>query len=515
MERINKLVIDSTAALSDLCEFATEFPTDKSPYHFSAANNHRHAYTAVYDFLFAQRRFEPLIVGEIGILDNNSMNAWRAYFPNARLFGFEFSPDRIDSAKRQRLPAAQYAQIDVSSRESIFDALNAASVTFDVLIDDSTHLFDHQINVVGVGLNFLRPGGVLVVEDVFRNWDESRYRDALRPYYQYFSSGYLVETNHDYASSEGNMEPYYNNDKLLVLFRNTSAVRREHPSRDLNRTLLSRALTEGKIEVTELAAPLVVSPPCRYEDGVAGARGYVVTHLNCKPIERPEFTTVYCGSAAAGRPTGAISDILRDGTRLINRRWSELSAMYRIWQDGPRSDVVGFNHYRRYLSFSLDHDEPMVTIARDDIRVVENACYDSEVISRVGQNYCIVAKPQRLGGRVPDTYASWHIGSDYELMRRLAVERYPHLAAEFDQQLVRDDMYACNLFFLCWADFDDLCKVWFSVLGDFCSEVKWPRGDLYQNRDVAFLSEGLFDVWVRTKQKAGLELDERTTILIQ
>jgi hypothetical protein len=516
VDRINRLIIDSTATLSDLCELATEFPTDKSPYHFSPANNHRHAYTAVYDFLFAQRRFEPLIIGEIGILNNNSMSVWRVYFPNATVYGFDSANDCLERARSQRLPRTHYAQIDVGDRNSIFDSLNAASVTFDILIDDSTHLFDHQVNVIDAGLNFLRPGGVLVVEDVFRNWDESRYREALRPYYPYFSSAYFVETNHDYASSEGHIEPYYNNDKLLVLFRNTSAITRRHPAREINRTLLSRALTEGKIEVTELAAPLAVSPPRHYVEKIAGACAYVVTHHDSPPpIERPEFTVVYCGNAAAGRPTGSLSDILRNGTRLINRRWSELSAMYRIWQDGPQSDVVGFSHYRRYLSFSPNHTETVVALTGDDLRAVQDACYDEQLLKKVSRTYCIVSKPQWLGISVREQYGRHCYISDYELTRKVAVERYPHLTSEFDEQLERKDLYACNLFYLCWADFDDLCRFWFSVLGEFCSHIDWPRGDSYQDRDVAFLAERLFDVWIRTKQKAGLQLDERTALFVE
>ena len=268
------------------------------------------------------------------------------------------------------------------------------------------------------------------------------------------------------------------------------------------------------IEITELVAPVVVSPPGRYVEKIPGARGYVVTHYDSSPIQRPELTIIYCGGAAAVRPTGSLSDILTNGTRLINRRWSELSAMYRIWQDGPQSDVVGFAQYRRYLSFNPSHTEPLMTLTVDDLQVVQDACYDEHVIKKVSQTYCVVPKSRRFTIPVADLYRHCHYMADYEITRKVAVGWYPHIAAEFDQQLVRKDLYACNLFYLCWADFDDLCRFWFSVLGEFCSQIKWPRGDSYQDRDVSFLAERLFDVWIRARQKAGLQLDERTTLLV-
>ena len=61
---------------------------------------------------------------------------------------------------------------------------------FDIIIDDSTHTFQDQINVIQETYKFLVCGGILVIEDIPRNrkeYQEQRYHKYLKNYYRYFS----------------------------------------------------------------------------------------------------------------------------------------------------------------------------------------------------------------------------------------------------------------------------------------------------------------------------------------
>ncbi|AMB47850.1 hypothetical protein Y590_23100 [Methylobacterium sp. AMS5] len=162
------------------------------------------------------------------------MHAWRSYFPNATLYGFEYQDHLIEQARSQRLPRTHYVKADIGNADLFYESLNGTQQTFDILIDDSTHLFPHQINFVNVAVDFVKPGGMVIVEDIFRDWPEERFTEALRPVLPYFSSGAFIETNHAQRYSEGTQEPWYNNDKLLVLHRNTLTRTLTHPSRDQN-----------------------------------------------------------------------------------------------------------------------------------------------------------------------------------------------------------------------------------------------------------------------------------------
>ncbi|MEO5332529.1 MAG: class I SAM-dependent methyltransferase [Magnetococcus sp. YQC-5] len=221
MERLNRIVVDSSDSMTDLCVLGAQYPTDKSPYNWAPEREvARHPYTAIYDLLFSALRYQPIVLGEVGVYLNMSMHMWRAYFPNAQLYGWDFLPEILDLAKGHRLHNCYYDKLNMNDIEGVFQAFNKCNTYFDVLIDDSTHAFAHQILFAHMAYPFLKPGGMLIIEDVFRPWDEKNYEDTLRPLFKYFSSGTFIEANHRNKFSPGTEIPYYDNDKLLVLFRN-------------------------------------------------------------------------------------------------------------------------------------------------------------------------------------------------------------------------------------------------------------------------------------------------------
>lgn len=215
-ERLNHIFIDSTGSATDLCLIGGKENTDKSPY---SAGHHRHPYTAVYDLLFGFRRFEALVIGEVGVAQNASMRMWRAYFPRAELFGFDFDETLISKARAENIAGVKYQQADITSRVSLSAAFHSAQKPFDVIIDDSTHHFEHQVGFLPVAIRYSKPGAMIIIEDVFRPWSEKRYIDKLAPYLDYFVSGTFIDCGHALKKSDGHQEPYYDNDKLLVLLR--------------------------------------------------------------------------------------------------------------------------------------------------------------------------------------------------------------------------------------------------------------------------------------------------------
>jgi hypothetical protein len=217
--KINSITIDSTNSITDLCRLGAEYPTDKSPYateNYNTPNGsgHRHPYTSVYNFLFSSVRYKKIKLCEIGILDNMSMVCWRNYFPNAELFGFEFNEQYLKLGKASGLDNTTYDYINVLSETSINDCLDKHG-KFDIIIDDSTHVFEDQIRFCNIAYKYLTEGGMLIIEDIFRNESEQRYTEGLSDISKYFSTMTFVLTEHDLLYSPG-----WNNDKLLILFRN-------------------------------------------------------------------------------------------------------------------------------------------------------------------------------------------------------------------------------------------------------------------------------------------------------
>lgn len=212
--QINKLVIDSSDSTTYLCLLGAHWGTDKSPYNIDD-RLHKHPYTAVYNFLFSSIRYNEINVAEIGILDNKSMRCWRDYFPKAHLYGFEWFDNRIEAAKLDKQLNTFYYKMNVEDESSITKAFESAGKQYDVIIEDSTHKFEDQIRVAHVAYKYMVPGSILVIEDVFRNADESLYETHLNDLSKYFSSATFVVTEHKLRWSPG-----WDNDKLLILHRN-------------------------------------------------------------------------------------------------------------------------------------------------------------------------------------------------------------------------------------------------------------------------------------------------------
>lgn len=212
--KVQSLVIDSTNAVSDLCELGVKHPTDKCPYNTSPSL-HKHPYTAVYNMLFSYMRYNPIVLGEVGILDNMSMLCWREYFPNATLYGYEYAEQRLQKAINDNLSNTTYINMDIKNKSSISEGLS--SKMFDIIIEDSTHEFNDQVRFINIAYKHIAPGGFLIIEDIFRSEDEMKYVDAIGDVEKYFSSMTFIMTEHRLKHSPG-----WNNDKLLILNRNNT-----------------------------------------------------------------------------------------------------------------------------------------------------------------------------------------------------------------------------------------------------------------------------------------------------
>lgn len=217
--KINSITIDSSKSMTDLCKLGIKYPTDKSPYNTQSAitkhgSGHRHPYTAVYDFIFSPIRYNNINIAEIGVLDNMSMLCWREYFPNATLVGFDINQSFLDNGKSLNLSNTTYDFMNVKDILSIKSGLSKYA-KYDIIIEDTTHQIDDQIRVCSIAHNYLKPGGILIIEDIFKNLSEDTYFEKLSNVIQYYSLITFVITEHDLKFS-----PNWDNDKLLILYRN-------------------------------------------------------------------------------------------------------------------------------------------------------------------------------------------------------------------------------------------------------------------------------------------------------
>ena len=84
-KRVQRIVIDTTDAYTELCEIGRLATTDKSPYGDINLCIHRHPYTGVYSMLFAPLKDKNIEFAEIGVAAGSSVMLWWNYFVNASI----------------------------------------------------------------------------------------------------------------------------------------------------------------------------------------------------------------------------------------------------------------------------------------------------------------------------------------------------------------------------------------------------------------------------------------------
>lgn len=158
-----------------------------------------------------------------------------------KIYGFDYDDNLINNFKKKfNNQQITLANINVTNKESIVNTFRNLNVLYDIIIEDTTHQFEDQIRVIENTYLYLKPGGMLIIEDIFKSYNETDYIDRLTPILQHFQDYYFVELDHNNKNSTG-----WDNDKLFVLikggdekiFKNTNKLTIITPSYRVNNLL--------------------------------------------------------------------------------------------------------------------------------------------------------------------------------------------------------------------------------------------------------------------------------------
>ena len=203
--------INSSRANTELCQIGMQCGTDKSPFN---RNGHRHPYTPFYSMLFAPKRALPIRFAEIGVAAGASVHMWARYFQSGQLYFFDRDLNFLSNAQSFGYPNTSFGEMDVRDANSIRTALAATGGNLDVILDDSSHDIEHQYIIIKEAMKFLKPGGMLLIEDVFRTIPDEAYESAIAPIKNELSFYAFYEMEH-----ENKWSPGWDNDKILMLVK--------------------------------------------------------------------------------------------------------------------------------------------------------------------------------------------------------------------------------------------------------------------------------------------------------
>jgi hypothetical protein len=155
--------------LTPLCEIARRHGVDwggvMEPYPNHRANLY-HEYSPIFYDLTKDWASEAWAVLEIGVAEGRSLRTWAEWFPNAQIDGFDVDEKSL-LIKENRI-RTYYA--DQSNETSLIHAWAVAGAKdYDYIIDDGSHVREHQALTFNVLSQHLKPHGIYFIEDRIDN----------------------------------------------------------------------------------------------------------------------------------------------------------------------------------------------------------------------------------------------------------------------------------------------------------------------------------------------------------
>jgi hypothetical protein len=121
---------------------------------------YQHNYHNFYPkFIEHYKAFNDLAMLEIGIENKYSLNLWLNYYPNAYIYGADINV--ADEGERYKI-----FKIDQSNEKQLNILMTSITKPLFLILDDGSHIPEHQILSFNLLFNKLLPGGTYIIEDI-------------------------------------------------------------------------------------------------------------------------------------------------------------------------------------------------------------------------------------------------------------------------------------------------------------------------------------------------------------
>jgi hypothetical protein len=134
-------------------------------------------YFPVYDRLLFQylQAGRPLTLLEIGVQNGGSLELWKKYLPpGSQIHGVDINPNCLDVTFSGDIHFHLGDAADRQVTDEIFK-----DVTFDIILDDGSHISREVISAFSNLFDKVRPGGVYLIEDLFTSYWRGHYGGGL------------------------------------------------------------------------------------------------------------------------------------------------------------------------------------------------------------------------------------------------------------------------------------------------------------------------------------------------
>ena len=140
-----------------------------------------HGYISFYEKHFIGKEIGS--IAEIGLLEGNSIRWMLQRFPLSNIDGVDIMPQQAQWPTGDRI---KYHQIDQSNRTLIRSFFRNRK--FDLVVEDGSHIPEHQAHCLIEALPNMNPGGLYIVEDIHTSLPT---HSTFGPWYSRLSSKFM------------------------------------------------------------------------------------------------------------------------------------------------------------------------------------------------------------------------------------------------------------------------------------------------------------------------------------
>jgi len=213
---------------------------------------------------------------------------------------------------------------------------------------------------------------------------------------------------------------------------------------------------------------------------------YVCTHKKFKYCLPKEYKILHVG-AEEKEDIGYDKDCIGDNISIKNSNYCELTGLYWMWKNS-NADIIGLSHYRRYFYENW-------------FQAIINRPIGKKYITRNLRKYDIIV-PIMFQDKefVYNVYNRDHHIKDLMLARQILEEKYPEYVETFDFYINQNETYLYNMFCAKKELIDQYCSWLFDILFELEKHIDISNYDKYNKRIFGFISERLFNVWIKKNQ---------------
>ena len=140
--------------MNTLTQLGIKYSTDKAFFH---------SFTDFYNeyFMDIANSNTNINILELGIFKGASLKMLGEYFKNATIYAIDIDDACVNNYYGENIKTFNCSQIDFITLKKLFN-----NITFDIIIDDGSHITSHQQLSLGFLFPFLKKNGIYVCEDL-------------------------------------------------------------------------------------------------------------------------------------------------------------------------------------------------------------------------------------------------------------------------------------------------------------------------------------------------------------